>query len=65
MNTVVKGCADCPMCHTDSEWPTICRHPLAVDCEDIKYSYTQKEYGFGSPDWCPLKKETITIELKQ
>ncbi len=70
MNTEVTGCKDCPFLYLyyGSEMAEcICEHPQLDNNGywGIKYSYTQKEYGYGSLDWCPLKKESITIELKQ
>ena len=62
MNIKVKNCNDCPL--------------LSVDGYDGEESYCwiKKEWDkllnngvFGEvekiPDWCPLKKENITIEL--
>lgn len=61
MNVKVTGCKDCPFMHVTENKNVVCIHPVS-NGEGIKYVYSQKEYGFGLPDWCPLNKEPITIE---
>ena len=60
MEKKVSGCADCPMCNTESDgWDTtyICNYKLSLD-GDNDFEIPDKE---TTPDWCPLKKEPITI----
>ena len=61
MQVVVTGCKNCPLCHTDSEWATICEHPLSIKDPNIEYEYYDRVHGNGSPDWCKLAKEPLII----
>jgi hypothetical protein len=50
----VTGCSDCPF----RDWETgNCSHPSI-----LPYQYANLNV---TPDWCPLKKESITISIKQ
>jgi len=49
----VTGCEDCPMYKGDSEGFFTCRHPK------------QDNSGICQFDTCPLKKASLTIQLKQ
>ena len=61
MKHEVTGCSDCPLLY---DW---------IDCKGIdsdKQNDVTENVGdfidkFGSPYWCPLKKEPITIKIKQ
>lgn len=61
MEQEVTKCSECPMfaSHFDGWGGCHCNHPETAgdDLESFK-----TDYGF--PDWCPLKKEEITIKLK-
>jgi len=60
METTVTGCTNCPMFYQD-EWGNFCNHPRTSKRGDNEVRYN--EYGINkSPDWCPLKKESITIK---
>ena len=70
MEHIVTGCSDCPFEYnrldgfSDSE----CRHPKIHSKELTELidgvTHTFEEDG-ESPDWCPIKKEPITISIKQ
>jgi hypothetical protein len=60
MNKEVKGCADCPFLYKADPRHFTCTHPdaprLVIDAKN----------GIPiTPGWCPLKKEPITISIKQ
>ncbi len=60
MTMVVTGCKDCPFLFKEIS----CKHkgsPRFI----IKKIITQNEVAFITPDWCPLKKESITIEMEK
>ena len=60
MNQIVTKCEDCPMfaSHYDGLGGAHCNHPETegydLDTDNDK----------TIPDWCPLKKEDITITIK-
>ncbi len=57
MQVEVNSCKNCPLCHTDSEWDTICKHPLSKNDPNIEYY----DKVHGSPDWCKLTQEPLII----
>lgn len=63
MDKVIKGCSDCPFRACDpygQMWQ--CFHPVRK-----KDRIPTKGGPFGELDpgeWCPLKKDSITISLK-
>lgn len=67
MEILVTGCDDCPFKYSNCDgWSTSeCRHPkgdyrlLENVIDGITYGIKDGE----TPDWCPLKKEEITIKL--
>lgn len=63
MKIIVSGCDGCPF----FRWPDkpTCEHPswLALDEPDIQVVVDQKGYSIITPEWCPLKKEPLIIEL--
>lgn len=63
MERQVMGCNDCPM-FSEQEWDGVCGHPYFD--KNIQYiSYDDSDLRKGlSPEWCPLKKEPITITIK-
>ena len=67
MNIEVKGCDNCPFCDMLDMAPGyMCN--LRKKGDDGKY-LTIKEarnaHGPVTPAWCPLKKEPITISIKE
>lgn len=68
MNTIVTGCKDCPLNSKDAEYGDFCRHPSVRDEEGydrVIPTDPYNKYEIIEPEWCPLKKESITIELSQ
>jgi hypothetical protein len=65
MKHKVKDCNDCPLCAPMMSG-TYCDHPKLKKHPD-DYGKNIKEVGLDSelvhPDWCPLKKKSITIKL--
>ncbi len=63
MTQDVTGCKNCPMMasHFDGWGGAHCNHP-ETEGDDLD-EVTMKENE--TPDWCPLKKEPITIEFKK
>jgi len=65
MELKITGCNDCPFNYNPMDgWTTdVCQHPIIVERElsylkgGVTYKYEEGE----SPEWCPLKKEPITI----
>jgi len=57
MKIEVTGCIDCAFSHMGFSIMT-CRHPKH------KTGSRSQTGGELPPSWCPLKKESITIELK-
>jgi len=58
MNVKVTGCNDCPFIY---DW-MICKNPTPID-ESIEITEDLIDFlDGGSPNWCPLNKEPITIE---
>jgi hypothetical protein len=59
MNTTVTGCKDCPMyaTHLDGWGGCHCNHP-ETEGNDLENHDNETV-----PDWCPLKREEITIKL--
>ncbi len=58
---IVTGCEDCPLAHLRRRWRETyreCGHPAVVDDERDVYDMTTP------PDWCPLRKEPLTIALE-
>jgi hypothetical protein len=69
MEQVVTGCKDCPMYSVDDSNDSLivynyCHHRshATVTVQDIDLD---KESNPITPDWCPLKREPITITFKQ
>ena len=63
MKTIkVKDCIDCPYCEANSNagYEYYCDHPQLTFIENV----FKIEDVIHIPDWCPLKKESIKIELK-
>jgi len=63
-NTItVTGCGDCPMSGYDYEWDYhSCRHP---DDPDSAPYYSGDRGMFMLQRKCPLKTNSLTIQLKQ
>ena len=72
MNTKVTGCRDCPFYNDGQryEFAHYCNHPDSI--QDVGYFKSEPEIKCEridnetvpiTPEWCPLKKESITIEL--
>ena len=60
MDKIVSGCGDCPFAGFVSKGETWrCLHPTS-HCRSI----AEIEEELITPDWCPLKKEPITISIK-
>jgi len=53
---VVTGCGNCPF---QSKEFNFCEHPLFLGGLTIDWDYWNDIHQ--APDWCPLKKERITI----
>lgn len=65
----VTGCTDCPFLNDGAglEYKPYCQHPNG-NSDNITWQVGEKERWrttFNTPDWCPLKKEPITISFKQ
>jgi len=62
MKTIkVNDCNDCPFQEFTKSWNYFqCVHDYGLP-ELIK---AEDEFSIIHPDWCPLKKESIKIELK-
>lgn len=62
MNTEVIKCSDCPLGY----WGTSgfeCQHPEYVDLESFEYH--DFHMTGQTPLFCPLKKEPLTLSIKQ
>lgn len=61
MNIEVNGCCECPMrnLYNDGWGGSECNHPHANE-----YDTSNVKKG-EAPKWCPLKKQSITITLKE
>lgn len=66
MEHIVTGCRDCPLNSNDRLYGDFCRHPSARlnDGEDNPLPVDANFYT-TNPDWCPLKKQPITIKLEE
>lgn len=76
MEQVVKGCYDCPMMRSDYWLGRHCKHPNGENIE-TKYHIEwdgHDDDGFPrgrghfypvTPEWCPLKTDSITIKIEQ
>jgi len=62
MNIEVAGCKSCPFHILEESGSAFCVHPDTL-CDD---GYIDEDifYQYKHPDWCPLKKQSITITLK-
>jgi len=55
---IVKSCDDCPALWQNMEFPE-------SRCQIANRSWGMGHYEGGpSPDWCPLRKETIQLKLQ-
>lgn len=60
----VTGCEDCPLVNKltgSSEWFWYCGHPGEKGDTDLIVGVTDPE----TPNWCPLKKSSLTISIKK
>ena len=63
---VVKGCIDCPMNSNDREYGSACQHPSIIDKDRLGKPLDYDEnFNDITPDWCPLKKQSITISIEK
>ena len=53
MEKIVKGCDDCPLKCNDFSGNIVCFHP----------DQFERTSPVVNPEWCPLKKDPITITL--
>jgi hypothetical protein len=65
---IVKSCQDCPFCNNDNEYgKDSCNHPFNFD-NAVREGYPYNSFGEMPKDKvhenCPLKKEPITVSLK-
>lgn len=69
MEHKVTGCNDCCFEYADDLGEVFCKHPETLKLNVIgKLLYTlfnDKDEDGVNPDWCPLKKEPITISIEQ
>ena len=65
MNKEVTGCLDCPLSNMPDMHPGY-RCVLKLKNKNGKWLYIEEaEDGMPiTPNWCPLKKEPITISIK-
>lgn len=77
MKKTITGCHDCPFRYSDFddfavgndtlEICTLAQHEQLpnyfIDCYDTKDDGEPKE-TYPAPEWCPLQKESLTLELK-
>lgn len=67
MEHTVTGCNDCPL-FENYEGSYICVHPSSTKETTYIPRKTEDEGGgmFSlAPDWCPLKKESLTITINK
>lgn len=65
MTHEVKGCRTCPFAIYTDTFGYTCEHPdFSKDRRWLNYNELTLELAI-TPDWCPLKKESITIQLKK
>ncbi len=73
MEHIVTGCTDCPMYNDGQryEFAHYCKHPESpqkvnyfIAEPKIKVDYIEGRPIVTTPDFCPLKKEPITISIK-
>lgn len=63
METIVSGCNDCPLLYSSEECqgdPFDCQHP-----QGLQVRIKTRGGAPITPDNCPLKKESLTITLKE
>lgn len=62
----VKDCNNCPFCIYDIDYESVGDSHLAY-CAALDFSnilYTGEGHGkLKTPEWCPLKQESITVVL--
>jgi hypothetical protein len=77
MEHIITGCTDCPLLEVDNEYGDHnCNHPLVPT--EIRQEYGRdvvrrieielEEFCCGdpiTPNWCPLKKESLTLKFEQ
>jgi hypothetical protein len=72
MEKIITGCWHCPFLvkNGDLGWAYLfwCKHPANYPEKRLESHYSYEPDGEipvpVDPDWCPLKKEPITITLK-
>lgn len=68
MEQIVTGCSDCPMFikEEDDRYGdmTYCQHPKH-ESKTVNDIDLRKDRTPITPDWCTLKKEPITISIKE
>lgn len=62
MNLKIAKCEDCPCCHLYDTPPHYVYECAAPNENNNPTLLCPKN---PPPDWCPLRKEALTIELKE
>jgi hypothetical protein len=67
-NKIVTGCNDCPLHYMyDDFYISICTHPKGQsgDIEPSNDRTDLHERLPKTPDWCPLKQESLTLQYAE
>lgn len=60
LNTI-KSCGYCPLCVPVWNDDLVCTHPRFIGYTKV---FTEEEENMSvAPEWCPLRKESLTIKL--
>lgn len=62
MKLEVTGCDDCPC--LDGNTYEVCQIP-GMPQESMKWQSKPGLPHYITPDWCPLRTEPVTVELKK
>jgi hypothetical protein len=66
MTHKITGCPDCPLSSEGGSFEIVyCNHPSLEVPERLELNDTWKPDSIITPDWCPLKKESLTIEIEK
>ena len=65
---LIKHCGDCPCMETTHEFDRghdrYCPPVYECNLEDV-YAIESNPYSDPPPDWCPLRKDEVTLRLKE
>jgi len=64
MELIINGCNNCPACQFNDASPNV-----SWSCgilQNGKAIWAKEPYSFipDTPDWCPIKKESVILKFK-